>query len=326
MLNINTDTTKIWSENETLRSMFGKAVTDFAKNDKDIVLLVADSGRMCKADYFVKECPDQYIDCGIAEQNMIGVAAGLAHSGKKPFAFAFSPFITERCFEQIKIDIAYIGLNVILVGADGGFSKATLGVTHYGLEDCALIRSLPGFKIFSPADNAELIKCMEAALKISGPTYIRLTGGAGKPVAIYRDDYEFVPGKGIVLREGEDVAIIGSGTIVDDALKAAALLEKEHISASVIDMHTVKPIDREMIIKMAKKTRLIVSAEEHNVIGSLSSAIAETIACEGIPCRLIRIGVPDEYPDHVSHYATMAKKYGLTPDGIAEAVKRALNR
>lgn len=323
MLKITEAAAKKWSKEETLRSMFGKTVTALAKENPDVMLLVADSARMCNGDFFQKECPEQYVECGIAEQNLIGVAAGLAHCKKRPFAFAFSPFVTERCFEQIKVDIAYIGLPVVLVGADGGFSKATLGVTHYGLEDCALIRSLPNFTIFSPADNTELVKCMEAALALNGPAYIRLTGGAGKPASIYRKDYDFVPGKGVLLREGKDLYLVGSGTILADALQAAERLEAQGISAGVVDMHTVKPLDREMV-KLTAATGLVVGLEEHNILGGLCSAIAEVIACEGLDCRLARVGVPDEYPSHVSPYAQMAEQYGLTVEGIVSAVMNAL--
>lgn len=321
MLTINPENTRFWAENETMRSMFGKVMAQLAKEDPRIVLLVADSGRMCKAEqFFVPEYPTQYVECGISEQNMIGIAAGLARSGRKPVVFAFSPFITERCLEQIRLDIAYAGLGVTLVGADAGIAQATLGVTHYGWEDAAVLRVIPGMTILCPADHAELVKCLYAAINAEKPTYIRLTGGAGKPSAIYTRDYSFEPGKGIELSKGKDVQIFASGTILDYAQKAAELLAARDIDAGITDMHTLKPLDKTLIIQSANRVSRIVTVEELNIAGGLGTAVAEVLAENTVKCRLIRIALPDRYPTSVSTYACMMDQLGLTPEKIAHTI------
>jgi transketolase len=301
--------------------MFGKVIAELLKNRGDLVFLVADSGRACGFDGALVNS-GQFIDCGIAEQNMTSIAAGLARCGKRPIMCAFAPFAAERCFEQIRVDVAYSNLNVIIVGCEGGVGLGTQGVTHFGWEDIALMRSLPNMKILCPADNVELIKCLDAALTDEGPVYIRLNGGIPEP--IYDKDYDFTLGKGIVHCRGTDASIVVSGPLLYLALQASEILKCKGISCGVVDMHTIKPIDEELIAELGRTTPIILSVEEHTVINGLGSAIADVLSVKGCGGRLVKLGLPDKYPATVSTFKTMLSDYGFTTENIVSVVEEAL--
>lgn len=319
MLSINPENAQAWKMK--MRPMFGAIMTELVKTRSDVVLVVADSGQACRLSGF-KGHPLRFIDCGIAEQNMVGVAAGLARCGKRPFTFAFAPFASERCFEQIRVDVAYGNLNVIIVGSEGGVGMGTQGVTHFGWEDIGVMRSLPNMTLLCPADNAEFVKCMLAALERGGPTYIRLNGGVPKP--IYLEDYDFRIGKGIVHRTGTMVNIVATGGPVALALEAARELEAAGVSCGVVDLHTLKPFDDELVRDLARKAPLLVTVEEHSVVNGLGTAVADALAQAGLGCRLVKLGLPDQYPATVSPYPEMMEEYGLTTAGLVATVKAAL--
>ena len=321
MFKISLETTKTWPNK--FRLEFGKIMLELARQREDVVFVVSDSGRGCRCDGF-DDCPEQFVECGIAEQNMIGVAAGLARCGKRPVAFGFAPFAAERCFEQIRVDVAYSNLNVIIVGSEGGFGFGTQGVTHFGWEDVALMRSLPGMTVLCPADNAQLVHCLQAALAIEGPVYIRTNGGIPTPLYQLNDSLEV--GKGIVHRTGTDASIIVSGPLVAAACEASDALAQEGISVGVVNMHTIKPLDNALVLELAKKTKLIMTIEEHTIVNGLGSAVADVLSEEGCGCKLIKVGLPDEYPHTVSPYPIMLKDYGFTPESFAQKIKAGLKR
>ncbi|MBC5688537.1 transketolase [Mediterraneibacter sp. NSJ-55] len=318
---INRENVKNWNIKE--RPFFGQLVEYIAEQNENVYFVVADSGQACRCCGF-KSAKKRFVECGISEQNMIGVAAGLARNKKKPIAFAFAPFATERCFEQIKVDIAYSGLPVIIVGGDSGVGMGTQGVTHFGWEDIGVMTSLPGITVLSPADNSEMIKCLKAALKANSPVYIRLGGGI--PEVIYEEEYDFQIGKAIELNEGKHLYFIATGTMVPAARKAAGILQKKGIEAGVVDMHTIKPLDTEIIRHCAEKTGAIVTLEEHSIQNGMGSMIANYLMDAEIGCRFLKIGLPDEYPHTVSTYKTFLEIYGLTPQAIADRTKDFLSK
>lgn len=303
------------------RPSFGMMMETLLRERKDVVLLVADSARACRLEPS-QEIVSQVVECGIAEQNMIGVAAGLAHGGKKPIAFAFSPFASERCFEQIRLDVAYSNLGVVIVGSEAGVGMGTQGVTHYGWEDMAVMRSIPHMTVLSPADHLEMYKCIEAALAQNSPVYIRLTGGV--PKAVYSQDYRYQIGKAIRLKKGEDACVFAVGGMVSTALEAAGLLEKQNLHVGVINMHTIKPIDEEAILEAARDAHTIITLEEHSVVNGLGSAVANVLAQASSGVAFKKIGLPDAYPHTVSPYNVMLEDYGLTPKAIAASIQSLL--
>lgn len=305
------------------RPMFGRVIEELAEKNEDIVLVVADSGRACRCDGF-KQCPDQFVDCGIAEQNMTGVAAGLARSGKRPVTFAFAPFVSERCFEQIRLDVAYSELDIVIVGSEGGVGMGTQGVTHYGWEDIAAMSSLPGMKVLCPADHISMIRLLEQAFEGKGPVYLRLNGGIPEP--LYDAEQSFEHKKAILHSEGKDVNFIVTGPLVGEALKARQQLEDEGISAGVVDMFSVKPIDKELILRLAEHSKVLITIEEHSVVNGMGSMAANVMAEKGCSCRLIKLGLPDEYPHRVSPYEDMLKDYGLIKENFVATAREALNK
>ena len=313
---------ELLTRNMKFRPSFGLAMCDLLREYRDAVFLVADSARGCRF-----KCPedlkDRVVECGIAEQNMIGVAAGMARGGKKPVVFAFSPFASERCFEQIKIDAAYSGLNIVIVGSEGGVGLGTQGVTHYGWEDVALMRALPGMTVLCPGDHLEMHKCLRAAFDIPGPVYIRLTGGIPSP--LHDTDYAFEVGKSIELRAGRDACIISSGTMLPVALEAARTLEAEGTSVSVINMHTIKPLDEAAVNDAAQSVPAIITLEEHSIVNGLGSAVADVLAQSSAGVKFRKIGLPDAYPHAVSPYAQMLADYSLTAEGVAQALRSLLS-
>ena len=305
------------------RESFGMALCEMAKTNKDIVVLDADLAAATKTSIFQKEFPERFRDCGIAEGNMLGVAAGLAASGKIPVAASFAMFSTGRAYEQIRNSVAYPHLNVKIAGSHAGISTGEDGATHQCLEDIALMRTLPGMVVLNPADHYEMMEATKAALKHDGPVYIRL-GRLAIDSFNDPDTYEFELGKGITLHEGNDVAVIASGLVVNEARKAVLTLESEGINARLINIHTIKPIDRDIIIKAAKECGQLITVEEHNVIGGLADAVCEVTSSE-CPVKVTRIGVYDRF-GYSGPAWELLEKFGLTETNIAKVIRETVNK
>ena len=302
------------------REAYGMALAKFG--DKyDIVVMDADLSKSTKTDTFKKEFPDRFINCGIAEANMISTAAGLATCGKTVFASTFAMFAAGRAFEQIRNSVCYPNLNVKIGATHAGISVGEDGATHQPIEDIALMRSIPNMVVISPADAVESIAAVEAAINHNGPVYLRF-GRLGVPTINDEATYKFEIGKGVQLKDGSDVTIIANGLMVPDALTAADMLAAEGINARVINIHTIKPIDEDIIVKAAKETGAIVTAEEHNIIGGLGSAVAEVLA-EKCPTPMVRVGIQDKFGKS-GKPAQLLKEYGLTPENIAAKAKEAI--
>ena len=295
------------------RESFGKAIAEFADQYPDVVVLDADLAAATKTGVFKKAHPERFIDCGIAECNMIGIAAGLAACGKIPFAASFAMFSAGRAFEQVRNSVGYPHLNVKIVGSHAGISVGEDGATHQCCEDIGLMRTIPGMVILNPADHYEMRAAVKAAIEYEGPVYLRLGRLAVESVN-NNDDYTFEIGKSITLREGSDITVIATGLLVGEAVKAADALKNEGISVRVIDMHTIKPLDKEAVLKAAKETGKIITAEEHNVIGGLGDAVASVLA-EELPTPLVKIGVNDEF-GHSGPAVDLLKQFGLCASHI----------
>ena len=318
---INDRNIKMWSTIGQ-RATLGIAALEIAKNNKNLIVLTCDVSTSAGLDRFRKTLPEQYIDLGIAEQNLIGVATGLSSEKFDVITTTFAPFQTMRCCEQIKVNLGYMSHKVCMVGLASGLALGTLGFTHSCIEDIGVLRSIPGITIISPADSLETIKALDAAVKLNGPCYIRLTGTSNNPI-VYDKDYNFEIGKSIKLREGSDVAIFSSGSCVNNSLKASELLSEKNISCSVINMHTIKPLDTKAILEVCNH-KLIVSIEEHNIIGGLGSAISEfKSTLEKSPKQLF-LGIKDMYGKGGT-YNHLLNKHGLTPEKIVENVLKNLS-
>ena len=305
------------------RDSFGEAVTELATEYPEIVVLDADLAAATKTGIFKKAYPDRFFDCGIAESNMVGIAAGLATCGKIPFAASFAMFAAGRAFEQVRNSVGYPHLNVKIAGSHAGISVGEDGATHQCCEDIALMRTIPGMVVLNPSDHYEMKAAVRAMVEHNGPCYIRL-GRLAVETINHNDDYKFELGKGITLREGTDISIIATGLMVQEAAKAAEILAAEGISAEVINIHTIKPIDEELIVATAKKTGCVVTAEEHNVIGGLGEAVAAVLS-EKCPTPVTRIGVNDVF-GHSGPALDLLKEFGLTADHIVEVVKNKLGK
>ena len=300
------------------RESFGKTLVELGKEHDNLVVLDADLAEATKTAMFRKEFPERHIDCGIAEQNMMGIAAGIAATGKVPFASSFAMFAAGRAFEQVRNSIAYPHLNVKIGATHAGISVGEDGATHQCNEDIALMRSIPGMVVINPADDVEARAAVRAAYEHVGPVYLRF-GRLAVPVFNDEETYEFQLGKGIVLREGTDVTLFATGLEVNESLIAADLLEKEGISAQVVNIHTIKPLDEELIVECAKKTGKVVTVEEHSVIGGLGSAVCDVLS-ENYPTKVLKIGVNDVFGES-GPAVELIKKYGLDGASIAEKVK-----
>lgn len=303
------------------RESYGKALAELGKEKSNLYVLEADLGGATKSTIFRDAFPDRYIECGIAEANMMGIAAGLSLSGIVPFATSFAMFAAGRAWEQVRNSIGYPHLNVKIGATHGGISVGQDGATHQCNEDLALMRSIPGMVILNPADDIEAKAAVKAAYAHNGPVYLRF-GRVPLPLINDRPDYQFEIGKGVVLREGKDVAIIATGLTVAASLEAAGMLAKDGISARVVNLHTIKPLDTELIKKTAAETDIIVTAEEHSVIGGLGSAVAEVVAEEN-SAKVFRIGVNDVYGESALA-AELLSKHGLDAQGIYNRVKMYL--
>ena len=300
------------------REGYGNALVELGKKHDNVVVLDADLAAATKTGIFKKAFPERHIDCGIAESNMIGVAAGLATTGMVPFASSFAMFAAGRAFEQVRNSVGYPKLNVKIGATHAGISVGEDGATHQCNEDIALMRTIPGMVVINPADDIEAKAAVEAAYEHVGPDYLRF-GRLAVPVINDNPDYKFELGKAVTLREGTDVTIIASGLTVSESLVAAEKLAADGISAEVINMHTIKPLDEKAVIKAAAKTGKIVTAEEHSVIGGLGSAVCDVVA-EKAPGKVLKIGVNDTYGES-GPAVELIKKYGLDADSIYEKVK-----
>lgn len=309
------------AEKIATREGYGNALVEFA-DDYDFVVLDADLAAATKTGIFKKNYPERFFNCGIAEGNMMSVAAGIASTGKTVFASSFAMFAAGRAFEQIRNSIAYPALNVKICATHAGISVGEDGATHQCLEDIALMRAIPNMVIINPADAVEARAAVKTALEYNGPMYIRLGRLA---VPVYNDPatYEFKLGKGICLKEGSDVTIVATGLMVDMANNAAKMLSDEGISARVINIHTIKPLDKDIILKAASETGALVVAEEHNVIGGLGSAVAEAV-CEFCPVPVLRVGTNDVF-GRSGKVPPLLELYGLTAENIAEKAKLAIS-
>ena len=304
------------------RESYGEALRDLADEYKNLVVLDADLAAATKTGIFKKACPERFFDCGIAEANMMGVAAGLAACGKIPFASTFAMFAAGRAYEIVRNSIGYPRLNVKIGATHAGISVGEDGATHQCNEDIVLMRTIPGMTIINPCDDVEAKAAVKAALDFNGPVYMRF-GRLAVPVINDSETYKFELGKGVVLREGTDVTIVATGLMVNEAVEAAKTLELDGISAQVVNIHTIKPLDKELITQCAEKTGLIVTAEEHSVIGGLGSAVAETVT-EMYPVPVVKIGVNDEY-GHSGPAVDLLKEFGLSAENIVKTVKESMN-
>ncbi len=300
------------------RESYGNALVELGKKYENLVVLDADLAGATKTGVFKKAFPDRHIDCGIAECNMMGIAAGLSTTGKVPFASTFAMFASGRAYEQVRNSIGYPHLNVKIGATHAGISVGEDGATHQCNEDMALMRTIPGMVILNPSDDVEARAAVEAAYHHEGPVYLRF-GRLAVPVINDRPDYKFEIGKGIVLRDGSDVTIIATGLCVSEALGAAEKLAADGISAQVINIHTIKPLDEELVVEAARKTGKVVTVEEHSIIGGLGGAVAETLG-EKLPTPMLRIGIRDVFGES-GPALELIKKYGLDADSIYEKVK-----
>ena len=300
------------------RDSYGNALAELGTEHDNVVVLDADLAAATKTGVFKKAHPDRFIDCGIAESNMIGVAAGLATTGKVPFASSFAMFAAGRAFEQVRNSVGYPHLNVKIGATHAGISVGEDGATHQCNEDIALMRTIPGMVVINPADDVEARAAVRAAYEHQGPVYLRF-GRLAVPVINDRPDYKFELGKGVVLREGKDLTIIATGLPVSNCLEAAEKLAADGIDAKVINIHTIKPLDRELVVKSALKTGKVVTVEEHSVIGGLGSAICDVL-CEEAPTKVLKIGINDVFGES-GPALELIKKYGLDAEGIYKKVK-----
>lgn len=303
------------------RESYGNALKELAEEFPDLVVLDADLAAATKTGIFKKAYPDRHIDCGIAECNMMSIAAGLASVGKIPFASSFAMFAAGRAFEQVRNSIGYPQLNVKIGATHAGITVGEDGATHQCNEDLALMRTIPGMIVMCPSDDVEAKAAVRAALEYNGPVYIRF-GRAAVPVINDTPDYKFEIGKGTIVREGSDVTIVATGICVDSALGAAEKLAEEGVSAEVVNICTIKPLDEEIIIKSAKKTGKVVTVEEHSVIGGLGSAVCDCLS-EKLPTPVKKIGMYDVFGESGSAEA-LVKKYGLDAEGVYKVTKEFL--
>ncbi|MFD0693391.1 transketolase family protein [Paenibacillus sp. GCM10027628] len=295
------------------RQVICETLLQLAAEDKEIMVLASDSRGSAAMAPFAKAYPDQFVEVGIAEQNIVGISAGLAHSGKKPFVTSPACFLSMRSIEQIKVDVAYSGTNVKLIGISGGVSYGALGMSHHSVQDLAVARAIPGLAVVLPADRFETKRMTEALVKHEGGVYVRIGRNAVEDV-YESEDYEFVLGKAVTMREGTELTIIAAGETVRIALDAEAALKQAGVSCRVLNMHTIKPLDEEAVIRAARETGHIITVEEHSVLGGLGAAIAEVVVQhQPVPMRIL--GIPDE-PAIAGKTSEVFAHYGLTADNI----------
>ncbi len=303
------------------RESYGNALAAMGEKYPDLVVLDADLAGATKTGIFKKAFPERHIDCGIAEGNMVGIAAGLATTGKIPFVSSFAMFAAGRAFEQVRNSVGYPHLNVKIGATHAGITVGEDGASHQCNEDLALMRTIPGMTVVCPSDDIEARAAVEAAINHEGPVYLRFGRAA---TAVFNDypGYKFELGKGNLLKDGKDVTIIACGIMVESALKAAQMLKADGIDAEVINIHTLKPLDENIVVESARKTGLVVTCEEHSVIGGLGSAVSDALV-KSFPCKVVKIGMQDVFGESGSASALL-KKYGLDADGVYASVKAAV--
>lgn len=310
-------------QNLTQAEVYGKVLCDLGREDKDIVVLTADLAKSTKVGVFFNEFPERSFNVGIAEQNMVSIAAGLALTGKKPYVSTFACFASMRACEQVRTDLCYPNLNVKIVGTHSGLTMGNGGTTHHATEDLAIMRSFANMTVVVPADGIETAKLVQATMDHKGPLYFRV-GRGFEPSAYQDSNYEFKIGKAVTMREGKDLTIIACGVPVLQAVEAAEeLADENNLNIRVINMHTIKPLDVDVVLAAAKETGAVLTVEEHNVIGGLGGACAEVLMESGVQCKFKRLGVPDTfsvigYPEDLYRY------YGIEIDGIKKGVKQLL--
>ena len=303
------------------RESYGNALTELGKEHEDVVVLDADLAAATKTGVFKKAFPERHIDCGIAESNMMGVAAGLAAAGKVPFASSFAMFAAGRAFEQVRNSIGYPKLNVKIGATHAGISVGEDGATHQCNEDIALMRTIPGMVVINPSDDIEAKAAVKAAYEHVGPVYMRF-GRLAVPVINDKPDYKFEIGKGVVIREGKDLTIIATGLPVANCLEAAEMLSADGVDAKVINIHTIKPLDEDLVVAAAQETGKVVTVEEHSVIGGLGSAVCDVLS-EKAPTKVMKIGIYDTFGES-GPAVELVKKYGLDAESIYKKVKSFL--
>ena len=303
------------------RESYGNALVELGREDENLVVLDADLAAATKTGIFKKEFPDRHIDCGIAECNMMGIAAGLALTGKIPFASSFAMFAAGRAFEQVRNSIGYPKINVKIGATHAGISVGEDGATHQCNEDIALMRTIPNMIVINPADDVEARAAVRAAYEHVGPVYLRF-GRLAAPVINDNPEYKFELGKGVTLREGKDITIVATGLEVGFALEAAKMLEKDGIDARIINIHTIKPIDEDILVKAAKETQKLFTVEEHSIIGGLGSAVCDVL-CEKYPAPVYKIGIRDKFGES-GPAVELLHKYQLDAEGIYQQIKENL--
>jgi len=320
-MEINRRNVRQWARLGT-RGVFGQAILSIAPKHSDLMVMSADLGSSSGLERFKNAFPEQFLNAGIAEQNMVGVAGGLAKEGYNVFATSFSPFIAMRACEQVRMNMGYMKMNIKTVAIGSGIGMGFLGNSHFGIEDVAVMRSIPNITVVNPADCAEVFKLVEAAANFDGPMYIRLTGTANCPI-VYSEDYSFEIGKAITLREGDDLTIIACGSMVHESLQAADLLAELDIQASVVNMHTIKPLDQRMMEGTINKKQPVITVEEHSIIGGLGSAVSEYMAPLHERVRHLAIGLPDAYIE-TGDYQYMLEQQGLDAISISKKIQKFL--
>lgn len=310
------------AEKIATRAAYGKALVELAEQEPDLVVLDADLSGSTMTKEFSKAHPDRFFNMGIAEANMVGVAAGLAACGKKPFVNSFAMFSAGRAWEQVRNSVAYPGLNVKVIGSHGGLSVGEDGATHQCIEDLAIMRTIPNMTVLCPCDGNEMRQAVKALVAYDGPAYMRLGRLAVETVTDTLEGYEFQIGKGVLVRDGADVTVVAVGMNVQMALEAAQILAEEDISVRVIDMHTIKPLDEEILLAAARETGCIVTSEEGNIVGGLGSAVSEYLS-KACPVPVIRHGVEDEFGRSGAAQKVL-EAYAITAEGIAEKVREAV--
>ena len=322
-MKINPSKIKMWSNIGT-RASFGIAVLELGAKQEKLIVISGDTSTSAGLERFKKKYPEKYFDVGIAEQNMIGIAAGLSSEGHQVITTTFAPFQTMRCLEQIKVNLGYMKHKVVMVGLASGLVQGMLGFTHCCIEDLSVMRSLPGITVISPADSLSTIKATLASVEHNQSVYLRLTGSTPNPT-VYNDDFDFIIGKSNTLVEnGNNIAIVSSGSMVSNSMEVINLLKKRKINASLIDMHTIKPIDKNILKKINKNYKLLVTFEEHSLIGGLGSAVAEYISSLKNSIPILAIGIPDFY-ETAGSYSDLLSLYKLNPEQITNRIGRKLD-
>ena len=314
MNKISSEQIALWSKIGP-RAVYGIAMQQLVQESDLVIALSADLGNSSGLDRLRRSHPERFINVGIAEQSLIGFSAGLANEGYIPFASTFAPFATMRAAEQIRMNLGYMEMNVKVVGLGSGLAMGFLGNSHYGLEDIAIMRTIPGMTILSPADCTEVVKCVQYASEIHGPTYLRLTGVPDNPI-VYTEDYEFEIGRAISLSEGDDLAIIATGSMVSHALSASKILRNSGISAEVYNFHTIKPLDEVVLLEIGKKFPFVATVEEHSIVGGLGTSIAQFYSNQTVRPNIAIIGLPDNFGP-TGNYQFLLNYHGLEAEQLA---------